>query len=261
MLKINTNMKGLILNLMLALALFTANAQDQEKLTFSLDSVQYKQAEKYFAQKQKVEKSKTDWAKFYKYAEANKKLTKPVRVVFMGNSITERWNKTDSSFFFNNKFVCRGISGQTSYEMLARFQADVINLRPFVVVISAGTNDIAQNYGIIPLENIMQNIISMCELARLHRIKPILTSVLPAFKFNGWRKELSPAQDIIKLNNLIKTYAEQSDIPYVDYYSALVDERNGLPEKYSKDGVHPTMEGYTIMEPLILRAIRTYIKN
>lgn len=254
-------MKGLFLYLFLVVSVFLAKAQEQERLILTFDSVQYKQVEKYFAQKQKIEKSKTDWAKFNKYAEVNRNLKKPVKVVFMGNSITERWNKIDSAFFSKNEFVCRGISGQTSFDMLARFQSDVISLRPFVVVISAGTNDIAQNYGVIPLENIMQNIISMCELARLHRIKPILTSVLPAFKFNGWRKEMSPAQDIIKLNELIKTYAEQNDIPYVDYHSAMVDERNGLPEKYTKDGVHPTMEGYTIMEPIVLKAIRTYIKN
>lgn len=254
-------MKRLFLNLFLVVIAFTINAQEQEKLTFSLDSVQYKQVEKYFVQKQKTEKWNTDWAKFYRYAGLNKKVVKPTKVVFMGNSITDRWrNRTDSAFFDNNGFVCRGIGGQTSSEMLVRFQADVINLKPKVVVISAGTNDIAQNNGVIALENILQNIISMCELAKFHNINPILASVLPVFQF-GWHKELTPADDIIKLNVMIKAYADQNGIPYVDYHSALKDEKNGMPLKYSKDGCHPNKEGYEIMKPIVLKAIRIYVKN
>lgn len=265
-------MKRLYLNLLFVVIAYNISAQTQENLII-YDSVVYKQEEQssiqrqkiekqienQFKEKQRIEKWNIDWAKFNRYAIANKKLNKPTKVVFMGNSITDRWrNRADSAFFDNNGFVCRGIGGQTSSEMLVRFQADVINIKPKVVVINAGTNDIAQNNGIIALENIMQNIISMCELAKLHNIKPILASVLPVYMYN-WHKELFPAQDIIKLNIMIKAYADQNRIPYVDYHSALKDEKNGMPEKYSKDGCHPNLEGYKIMEPIVLNAIRKYV--
>ena len=254
-------MKKIFIYLFLVITVYTTNAQEQEQFTFSFDSAQYKQVETYFVQKQKNEKWNTDWAKFYRYAELNKKVVKPTKVVFMGNSITDRWrNRVDSAFFDNNGFVCRGIGGQTSSEMLVRFQADVINLKPKVVVLCAGTNDIAQNNGIIALENVMQNIISMCELAKFHNIKPILASVLPASQFN-WHKELTPAQEIIKLNGMIKKYADQNGILYVDYHSAMKDDKNGMPEKYSKDGCHPNKDGYEIMKPIILKAIRLYVRK
>ena len=143
--------------------------------------------------------------------------------------------------------------------MLVRFRADVINLKPKAVVILAGTNDIAQNNGYISLENAFGNIVSMVELAKANNIKPILCSVMPAYEF-GWRKGLEPAGKIIKLNAMIKAYADKNKIIYVDYHSALADERGGLPEKYSKDGVHPTLEAYKIMETIVQKAITKVIK-
>lgn len=198
-----------------------------------------------------------DWAQFGRYAEANKTVKTPTRVVFMGNSITDGWWGADSLFFKNNRFIGRGIGGQTTTQMLVRFRADVINLQPKAVVILAGTNDIAQNNGYIAPENILGNIISMAELAKVNNIDVVLCSILPAYEY-GWRKGLEPADKIIALNKMIKAYADQNNLTYVDYHSALKDERNGLPEKYSKDGVHPTMEGYKIMESMILKALEKY---
>jgi len=199
-----------------------------------------------------------DWAQFGRYAEANKTVKVPSKVVFMGNSITDGWWPSDSTFFINNQYVDRGISGQTTSEMLVRFRADVINLKPKAVVILAGTNDIAQNNGYISLENAFGNIVSMVELAKANNIKPILCSVMPAYEF-GWRKGLEPAGKIIKLNAMIKAYADKNKITYVDYHSALADERGGLPEKYSNDGVHPTLEAYKIMETIVQKAITKVI--
>ena len=198
-----------------------------------------------------------DWAQFGRYADANKSVETPTRVVFMGNSITDGWWNTDSLFFKNNRYIGRGIGGQTTAQMLVRFRADVIDLQPKAVVILAGTNDIAQNNGYIAPENILGNIISMAELAKANNIDVVLCSILPAYEY-GWRKGLEPADKIIALNKMIKEYADRHNLTYVDYHSALKDARNGLPEKYSKDGVHPTMEGYKIMERLISEALKKY---
>ena len=195
---------------------------------------------------------KKDWAKFDRYAEANDTVKVRPKAVFMGDSITDNWAKKDCDFFNENNFVGRGISGQVTSQMLVRFRQDVINLKPKYVVILAGTNDIALNNGPISLENVMGNIISMCELAKLHKIKPILCSVLPAEQYR-WRKELQPAEDIIKLNEMIKAYAKSEKIPYVDYHSALKNENGGLPAEYSGDGVHPNIDCYKVMEEIILK--------
>ena len=196
-----------------------------------------------------------DWAQFYRYEGKNDSLTTRPDVVFMGNSITDCWADTVPSFFADNNFVGRGISGQVSSQMLVRFQEDVINLHPKVVVICCGTNDIAQNNGYISLEHILHNIKSMCQLARANKIKPVVCSTLPAKGFK-WRPEMKPADDIIRLNEMIKAYAQENKIPYVDYHSALKDEENGLPRKYSKDGVHPNAQGYAVMESVIMPVLK-----
>ena len=196
-----------------------------------------------------------DWAQFYRYEGKNDSLTTRPDVVFMGNSITDCWADTVPSFFADNNFVGRGISGQVSSQMLVRFQEDVINLHPKVVVICCGTNDIAQNNGYISLEHILHNIKSMCQLARANKIKPIVCSTLPAKGFK-WRPEMKPANDIIRLNEMIKAFAQEDKIPYVDYHSALKDEENGLPRKYSKDGVHPNAQGYAVMESVIMPVLK-----
>ncbi len=205
-----------------------------------------------------------DWPNLKKYASENTLLPAPVagekRVVFMGNSITEGWKNVDSNFFANPDYINRGISGQTSSQMLLRFRQDVIDLKPALVVILAGTNDIAENTGPISLENILGNIISMAELARVNKIHVVLSSVLPAYEF-GWHPGLQPAEKIIRLNSMIKEYAYNNKLTYVNYHAAMADERNGLDKKYSGDGVHPTIEGYRVMEPLVEQAIKAALKR
>lgn len=201
---------------------------------------------------------KGDWAQFGRYADANKRVTTPAKVVFMGNSITDGWWPKDSTFFIDNNFLDRGISGQTTSEMLVRFRQDVINLKPKAVVILAGINDIAHNNGVISLENVFGNIVSMAELARYNKITPIICSVLPAYDF-PWRPGMNPAPKVIELNKMLKAYADKEGLTYVDYHSAMKDERNGLPKNLAGDEVHPTLEGYKIMEKIVLEAIHKTI--
>lgn len=202
---------------------------------------------------------KNDWANLKKYAMDNANLkpasTNENRVVFMGNSITESWEKMDSGFFADKPYIDRGISGQTTPQMLVRFRQDVIDLKPAVVVILAGTNDIAENTGPVTLEFILGNIISMAELAKANQIKVVLSSVLPVYDY-PWHPGLQPAPKISRLNAMIKSYCIQQNIVYVDYYNAMVDEEGGLDKKYTTDGVHPTLAGYKVMEPLVENAIK-----
>jgi lysophospholipase L1-like esterase len=202
--------------------------------------------------------SAQDFAQLNYYAAENATLSTPNkgedRIVFIGNSITEQWKKKDSIFFTNKNYINRGISGQTSSQMLLRFRQDVISLKPKVVIIAAGINDIAENTGPITLENILGNIISMAELARSNNIKVILTSVLPAKQFS-WRRNIDPAPKIEALNQMIREYATRCKIIYVDYYSPMVTADKGMNPAFSNDGVHPILAGYKIMEPLVKRAI------
>jgi len=208
--------------------------------------------------------TKTDWSDMAKYAKENKVLkqqTDPNRIVFMGNSITEFWKRDDPAFFEGKPYVNRGISGQTTPQMVLRFPADVIELKPAVVVILAGINDIAENSGPISLQEIFENIVSMAAMARRNNIKVILSSVLPAYDF-PWRSGLQPAEKIIKLNGMIQLYANKNQLEYVDYYSAMVDERKGLDKEYAADEVHPNLAGYKVMAPLLEKAItKTMSKN
>ncbi len=199
-----------------------------------------------------ISSSAQDWAKFGRYEAANDTVKVKPRAVFMGDSITDNWAKKDLDFFTSNNYVGRGISGQTTSHMLVRFRRDVVDLHPKYVVIMAGTNDVALNNGEISHENILGNLISMCEIAKANKIKPILCSVLPADRFR-WRPQLTPAEDLVKLNKMIKEYAESAKIPYVDYHSVLKDENNALPEKYAADGVHPNLDCYKIMEEIIVK--------
>ncbi len=200
-----------------------------------------------------------DWANTARFKDENAKLAQPAkgekRVVFMGNSITEGWINTCPEFFAGRPYINRGISGQTTPQMLVRFRPDVINLKPALVVILAGTNDIAGNTGPSTLEMILDNLISMCELAKANKIKVVLSSVLPVFDY-PWKPGLEPAPKIIKLNEMIKSYAEKNGIVYLDYFSATVDERQGLKKEYSGDGVHPNKLGYEVMAPLAEAAIK-----
>ena len=199
-----------------------------------------------------------DWANLKRYQKANDELTAPAanenRVVFMGNSITEGWVRYHPEFFEENPYVGRGISGQTTAQMLLRFRPDVINLQPKAVVILAGTNDIAANRGPQTLEQIMGNIVSMVELAKANGIKVVLSSALPASSY-GWRPAIYPADKIIELNKMIQSYADENNIVYLDYYSAMVNDNKGLRKELGRDSVHPNLEGYKIMESLVKKAI------
>lgn len=205
-----------------------------------------------------------DWPNLTKYQQENSELTEPSsdekRVVFMGNSITEGWLVANPDFFSGTAYVNRGIGGQTTPQMLLRFRQDVINLNPKVVLILAGTNDIAGNTGPMTLEQIRDNILSMVELAEVNGICPIISSVLPAYDYS-WRPGLNPNIKIPKLNEMLKNVADQKGILYLDYFSAMADERNGLPKDLAEDGVHPTKKGYEIMEVLATKAIEQVLNN
>ncbi len=178
----------------------------------------------------------------------------------MGNSITDAWINVSPGFFEGKDYVDRGISGQTTPQMLIRFRPDVIDLDPSLVLILAGTNDIAGNTGPSTLEMIEGNIASMAELARANNIKVILCSVLPAFDY-PWKPGLEPAEKIVELNKWIKKYAKKNKFTYLDYYSSLVDNRGGMKEEYSRDGVHPNKEGYAVMEAIAEKAIQKALKK
>jgi lysophospholipase L1-like esterase len=198
--------------------------------------------------------SAQDWANLNHYRKANTMLENPAddedRIVFMGNSITQFWQDIHPDFFVGKSYVNRGISGQTTSQMLLRFRADVVNLHPKVVVFLGGTNDIAGNTGNVTIDMIEDNIFSMIELAKANGIGVVLCSVLPVFDY-PWSPGKEPAQKIIDLNNALRFYAETHDITFVDYHTPMKDERNGLRLEIGEDGVHPNINGYLIMEPLV----------
>lgn len=212
-----------------------------------------------FSQESEVEKlMQQDWANLKKYRSANERIQETTpgdRVVFMGNSITEGWVRYSPKFFSENNFVGRGISGQTTPQMLVRFVPDVIDLAPEVVVILAGTNDVAGNTGYSSLKMITDNIKAMTQLATANGIEVILSSVLPAYDY-PWRPGLEPAEKIRKINSWLQEYATENGHIYLDYYSHMVDDKGGLREEFSEDGVHPNGKGYAVMEPLAKEAIR-----
>ncbi|MFD2098710.1 SGNH/GDSL hydrolase family protein [Flagellimonas iocasae] len=208
--------------------------------------------------------SAQDWPNLEKYKKANAELSAPSenehRIVFMGNSITEGWSNANPNFFENNPYINRGIGGQTTPQMLLRFRQDVIDIDADVVLILAGTNDIAGNTGPMTLEQIRDNILSMVELAKANSITPIVCSVLPAYDY-PWRPGLEPNIKIPKLNLLLKQMAEEQGVMYLDYYWAMADERSGLPKELTTDEVHLTKEGYAVMEKLVQEAIAKVIQN
>lgn len=204
------------------------------------------------------ERFHSDWANLARYRADNAALGAPAagtsRVVFMGNSITEGWAPRFATMFPGKPYVGRGISGQTTPQMLVRFRQDVIALKPAVVVILAGTNDIAGNTGPSTLEMIEDNLASMTEVAQANGIKVVLSSVLPVFDY-PWKPGLQPAPKIVALNAWIKRYAASRGAIYLDYHSAMADERQGMRAGLADDGVHPNEAGYRIMATLAEKAI------
>ncbi|MBI2407449.1 MAG: SGNH/GDSL hydrolase family protein [Gemmatimonadetes bacterium] len=211
-----------------------------------------------------LERLRNDWAGLRRYRAANDSLGAPTageqRVVFYGNSITDSWARHFPALFPGKSYIGRGVSGQTTPQMLVRFHQDVIALHPAVVVILAGTNDIAGNTGASTLEMIEDNLSAMTELARAHGIRVVLSSVLPVFDY-PWKRGLEPAPKIVALNTWLKRYAASVGETYLDYHSAMVDARGGLPAALSTDGVHPNAAGYALMAPLADAAIAAALQR
>ena len=205
-----------------------------------------------------------DWAALGRYRQANAELGPPAagenRVVFMGNSITQGWAAYFDSLFPGKPYVGRGISGQTTPQMLVRFRQDVIALHPRVVVILGGTNDIAGNTGPSTLEMIEDNLASMTELAQANGIRVVLASVLPAADY-PWRRGLDPAPKIVALNAWMRQYAAGAGAVYLDIHTPMADEHNGMNAALSGDGVHPNAKGFALMSPLTERAIEEALRK
>ena len=199
---------------------------------------------------------RTDWAQLRRYQKENAALAQAPadRVVFMGNSITDGWAKFFPTQFPGKPYVGRGIGGQTTPQMLVRFRQDVVALKPKVVVILAGTNDIAGNTGPSTLEMIEDNLASMTEIAQANGIRVVLSSILPVFDY-PWKPGLEPAPKIMAINAWMKDYAAKHHAVYLDYHSAMQDERHGLKAELGYDGVHPNEAGYRLMATLAQRAI------
>lgn len=205
-----------------------------------------------------------DFGDLGKFKEADAALAPPAvrqnRVVFMGDSITESWHFTGpQGSFLGKPYINRGISGQTTPQMLVRFRQDVIALKPKAVVILAGTNDIAGNTGPETLEQIEDNLASMADLATANHIRVVFCSLLPAFDYN-WRPGMTPAPKILAINAWLKAYAAQKGYVYVDFHTAMKDERDGLPAMLSRDGVHPLPAGYAVMTPMVEAGIEKALK-
>ncbi len=205
-----------------------------------------------------------DWANLKWYQDENavllSLLTSSSRVVFMGNSITQCWKENKPEFFSENPYICRGLSGQTTPQMLVRFRQDVIALQPKVVVILAGTNDIAGNTGPTTLEMIMDNLSSMAEIANANGIKVILCSFLTAYDY-PWKKSMEPNIKIPLLNEMIKKYCKKTGFIYLDYFTSIANEQNGMKSEFTSDGVHCTFKGYEVMESLVKPVIEKALKK
>lgn len=192
----------------------------------------------------------------YRQANSTLKPSAAPRVVFFGDSITQGWGEQAGTAFFPGKgYINRGLSGQTTAQMLVRFREDVIDLAPAVVVILAGTNDIAGNTGPAPLETIAGHLYSMAELARAHGIDVVLSSVLPVSEY-PWQSGVAPAPKVRALNAALKAYATAGNAVYLDYYTPMANAAGGLDPALAKDGVHPTPAGYAVMAPLAEQAIQ-----
>ena len=221
----------------------------------------------------RLESTLKDWPLLRRYREENSKTAAPdnkeKRVVFLGDSITDGWhNPSNGGFFPGEPYINRGISGQTTPQMLIRFRPDVIALKPEVVVILAGTNDIAGNTGPMTLQSIEDNLASIAELARAHGIRVVLASLLPVSDYEKTadgqvRNQTTrrPPEQIKALNEWMKKYAAENKVTYLDYYSAMVDDKGFLKDELSNDGLHPNVQGYQVMNPLAEKAVAAALKS
>lgn len=203
------------------------------------------------AQNQQPQEKDKDWPRYSYYAGKNAEVTKKPLAVLFGDSITRNWAKQDRQWLDEHNLVGRGIGGQTTMHMICRFRQDVIELEPEYVVILAGINDIARNNGFIKVENTFKNLVNMIELARLHGIKPVMCTLVPAREI-GWRLRVGdPRPSIDSLNTMIVSYAAENGIPVVDYHTAMKTEEGGMLPEFETDAVHPNLEGYKVMEKVL----------
>ncbi len=250
----------------IVLLLLAASALAQSAVPDSTDCTQIK------VQADRAEARLKDWPALGRYHEDNTKVSLPLkneqRVVFMGDSITDGWdNPINGGFFPGKPYINRGISGQTTPQMLIRFRRDVIELKPKVVVILAGTNDIAGNTGPTTLEAIEDNLSSMAELARLQHIRVVFSSLLPVSDYEMrdgkpiTQTIRRPPEQVKALNTWMKDYAAKNHLIYLEYYSAMIDEKGYLKDELSNDGLHPNASGYSVMNPLAEAAIASSLKH
>jgi lysophospholipase L1-like esterase len=208
---------------------------------------------------QQNEKRLMDWPNLARYREENAKLPPPAagedRVVFMGDSITDAWGRKYGSFFPGKPYVNRGISGQTTPQMLIRFRPDVLALQPKAVVILAGTNDLAGNTGPATFESIRDNFMSMADLAKANGLAVVLSSVMPVSDYIQPQTARRPPEKILELNKWLQEYAAKNGFVYLDYYTALLDDKQALKKEYTYDGLHPNDAGYAVIEPLAAKAV------
>lgn len=198
-------------------------------------------------------KTIVDKVAYNAYEESNS-YAKDVEVVFLGDSITENWYTFHHDFFDKNNFAARGIGGQTSITILCRFHQDVVNLHPKVAVVMCGTNDIAQNDGEMEYDDFLDNIAAMCDQAKANGIKFLLCSIPPCDKFS-WNQEAVPGPEVIKVNEMLKKYAKEAGIQYVDFFSVLSNGKDGMIDEYTSDRCHPTPLGYNVMERFVVKEI------
>ena len=196
-----------------------------------------------------------DWAAFGRYSKANEAVSARPYAVLMGDSITDGWLSQDPGFFADYNLAGRGISGQVTSHMLVRFRRDVVDLHPKYVVILAGINDIARNNGYISLENTFGNIVSMCEIARANKIKPVLCTLVPSGRII-WRPAITDTKEqVAALNAMIREYAAANHYKLVDYAAVLAGPDGVVPAELSGDSVHPNMQGYKVMEDALLKVL------
>lgn len=208
-------------------------------------------------QKDAIARQASDWPNLCRYAQSNAQVIasgSAPGTVLIGDSITEYWRFADATLF-SDSWRNRGISGQTTAQMLLRFPGDVVALKPEVVHILAGTNDVAGNLGTVSDDTIVANITAMIDIARANRIKVVLGSIPPA-RFMSWKPGFTPAPRIVALNARLKRLAADRAITFVDYFSKLRDSSDGFAEALANDGVHPNRDGYAIMRPMLERAVK-----
>ena len=205
-----------------------------------------------------------DWANLNYYKEENLKLVREgtkESIIFMGDSITEEWGRILPEFFSNKQYINRGIGGQTTPQMLIRFRQDVIDLNPEAVIILAGTNDIAGNTGPSSVKMIIDNLMSMAEIASKQNIQVFMSSILPVFRYPWNKSIIEPFKKIAEINNFMKDFSNREKLVYVDYHSHMVDSRPGLKLELTTDEVHLNQAGYIVMSEIVKKVIRDRLKR